>query len=115
MAFCTNCGKEVAESDRFCSNCGFQLKQSEVQEVQQPVVVNAPEPSVQPNVQTPPIGVNIIATPDPVFRTTCSKCSCVFEYRRHNLGRRAWFPNGFVYCPKCRYPIRHRLEYEVKE
>jgi hypothetical protein len=45
----------------------------------------------------------------------CEYCHCVFEYRSKHLGYRIWYPSGFVYCPSCKKPLRHRLEYEVKE
>nr|MBQ6241222.1 hypothetical protein [Lachnospiraceae bacterium] len=35
------------------------------------------------------------------------------KYRDRDLGYRAWFPNGFVYCPRCRKPLRHNEIYAV--
>ena len=39
MAFCTNCGNQLAEDARFCANCGSQLGAGE-----QPATVATPEP-----------------------------------------------------------------------
>ena len=47
---------------------------------------------------------------DEVFATKCEHCVCEFDYQREDLGYRLWFPKGFIYCPKCKHPIRHRLE-----
>ena len=30
-----------------------------------------------------------------------------------DLGYRVWYPHGFVYCPDCRKPLRHKLEYKI--
>jgi hypothetical protein len=97
--FCVNCGKEVQESDNFCSHCG--ARQNAV-----PTTMYNPNPN--PNL------IRIISTREPVFRVCCEYCRCEFEYHLSNLGYRAWYPSGFVYCPKCKRPLRHRLEYEVK-
>lgn len=102
VVFCRQCGKEVKETDNFCGNCGFR--------------VNAPTNNGQSasNRNTNPEKVRIISTEEPLFRVKCEYCRCEFEYRLANLGYRIWYPSGFVYCPKCNKPLRHRLEYEVK-
>ena len=41
MAFCKNCGAELAEDQKFCANCGATLEESPVA-VEEPVVAEAP-------------------------------------------------------------------------
>ena len=99
MPFCTNCGKQVAETDRFCASCGFNLSDESKPVYADPQSVG---------------GIKIINQTEPVFRVQCESCACLFEYKLANLGFRAWYPNGFVYCPKCKKPIRHHVENEVR-
>ena len=100
--FCSNCGKQVNDGDRFCSNCGKAL-------------VAAPK-AAQPNPYTSGT-INIIKdhSTGARFRVKCEYCLCEFEYGMGDLGYRAWYPHGFVYCPKCNKPLRHRLEYRVDQ
>ena len=50
------------------------------------------------------------------FKVKCPVCGTVFEYESTDLGFRPWFPNGFVYCPTCKKPVRHTCEkYQVKD
>ncbi|MBO7377055.1 MAG: zinc ribbon domain-containing protein [Clostridia bacterium] len=41
------------------------------------------------------------------YRLRCPICGTAIEYTDRQLGFRAWYPNGFVYCPGCRKPQRH--------
>ncbi|MBQ6475286.1 MAG: hypothetical protein IJJ34_03670 [Clostridia bacterium] len=41
------------------------------------------------------------------YIATCSYCGSRVRYTDRDLGYRAWYPNGFVYCPRCKKPIRH--------
>ena len=41
------------------------------------------------------------------YRLRCPFCGTYVSYVDRQLGFRAWYPDGFVYCPKCRKPIRH--------
>ena len=41
------------------------------------------------------------------YRVRCPYCGTVTEYRDNQLGYRSWYPNGFIYCSRCRKPIRH--------
>lgn len=41
------------------------------------------------------------------YRQTCDACGTVVQYTDHNLDFRPWFADGFVYCPKCKKPLRH--------
>lgn len=47
------------------------------------------------------------------YRATCPYCRTKFSYRDNQLDFRPWYPNGFVYCPKCRKPFRHNEIYAV--
>ena len=47
------------------------------------------------------------------YRATCPQCRTNFSYRDNQLDFRPWYPNGFVYCPKCRQPFRHNEIYAV--
>ena len=42
-----------------------------------------------------------------IYRQQCPHCATVVEYTDRQLGYRSWYPNGFVYCTRCRKPIRH--------
>ena len=54
-------------------------------------------------------------TYNPTFHCKCEYCYYEFDYHAYDLGHRAWYPHGFVYCPRCQKPLRHKLEYEVRE
>lgn len=47
------------------------------------------------------------------YRQTCSICFVTFDYTERNLGFRPWFPDGFVYCPRCKKPLRHHEQYAI--
>ncbi len=143
MVHCPKCGAELVNGANFCFNCGLPLVQmpsaqdypAQTQDYPaqtpsyQPPAQDYPAPSYQPpaqEYQVPPqdyqqpqgypgSSVRIIANgdPDPLFRCQCEYCMCTFEYHIRDLGYRAWYPHGFVYCPRCRRPLRHRLEYRV--
>lgn len=38
----------------------------------------------------------------------CEYCGCEFTYQYNDLGFRIWYPHGFIYCPHCQRPLRHR-------
>ena len=44
------------------------------------------------------------------FRT-CDQCKISFTYMDDKLDFRPWFPDGFVYCPSCKKPLRHNEDY----
>ena len=48
------------------------------------------------------------------YRVRCPYCGTHISYNDRQLGYRSWFPNGFVYCPGCRRPIRHNEFFAVK-
>ena len=47
------------------------------------------------------------------YRQTCTTCHSIVNYTDYSLDFRPWYPNGFVYCPKCRTPLRHNENYAV--
>ena len=47
------------------------------------------------------------------YRQACTTCGTVIEYTDNQLGYRSWYPNGFVYCPRCRKPVRHNEFFAV--
>ena len=49
------------------------------------------------------------------YQTTCEECKTVIRYTDQNLGFRPWFPDGFVYCPRCKKPLRHRESNAIDE
>ena len=49
------------------------------------------------------------------YRARCPKCGTFLSYFDRDLQYRAWYANGFVYCPTCREPIRHNEMYAVNE
>ena len=49
------------------------------------------------------------------YRAVCPACRQYVVYTDYNLGFRAWYPDGFVYCPNCRRPVRHNENNAIKE
>ena len=49
------------------------------------------------------------------YRVYCAACGTFTVYTDYHLGYRAWFPDGFVYCAKCRRPTRHNENNAIKE
>ena len=47
------------------------------------------------------------------YRQTCQQCKAILEYTDHGLDFRPWYADGFVYCPRCRTPLRHKEEYAI--
>lgn len=47
------------------------------------------------------------------YHIRCPYCGTNFKYSDKQLGYRSWYPNGFVYCTKCRKPLRHNEIYAV--
>ena len=123
--FCSKCGAEVPEGSNFCLKCGFNLNvaaapaAAPVQQPAQAPVPGGPPPIVDGRVWVQNSGVvNPFPVPgygqyNPTFHCRCEYCYFEFDYHTYDLGHRAWYPHGFIYCPRCKKPIRHRLEYEV--
>lgn len=81
--FCHNCGKELKKNANFCTECGAKVK----------------EPLTQPK--------KTVVDWDPVFEIECEYCKTKFDYKYNDVGYRMWYPDGFVYCPNCKKPLRH--------
>ncbi len=47
------------------------------------------------------------------YKQTCPMCQTTVKYTDHVLDFRPWFADGFVYCPKCQKPLRHREAYAI--
>ena len=41
------------------------------------------------------------------YQQICGACRQMVRYTDHALDFRPWYPDGFVYCPRCKSPIRH--------
>ena len=48
------------------------------------------------------------------YKQTCNQCNTTIKYTDKHLGYRPWFPNGFVYCPTCKKPLRHNESYAIE-
>ena len=47
------------------------------------------------------------------YRQTCRECKTVMEYTDEILDFRPWYADGFVYCSRCRTPLRHSEDYAI--
>lgn len=47
------------------------------------------------------------------YQITCPYCRTMTVYNDRQLDFRPWFPDGFVYCPRCRKPLRHSEIYAI--
>ena len=47
------------------------------------------------------------------YKQTCNKCYTVNMYTDEKLDFRPWYADGFIYCGKCRTPLRHSEAYAV--
>ncbi len=47
------------------------------------------------------------------YKQTCHNCGTNVEYTDYDLGFRPWYADGFVYCPKCKTPLRHNENYAI--
>lgn len=48
MAFCNNCGKQLAEGAKFCPSCGTSVGAAAAQQTPQPAAQTEPQPAQQP-------------------------------------------------------------------
>ena len=135
--FCNQCGTQVSDEANFCMKCGFNFRaQAGAAPAPAPAAPAAPVAPVAPVATVPPVQVQQpviqptrpwvqnsgVVNPYPVagymeynptFHCRCEYCYYEFDYHTYDLGHRAWYPHGFVYCPRCQRPLRHKLEYEV--
>lgn len=49
------------------------------------------------------------------YQQKCHTCGSVVKYTDYNMDYRPWYADGFVYCPKCKTPLRHNENYAVDE
>ncbi len=49
------------------------------------------------------------------YQQTCSGCQALVRYTDASLDFRPWFADGFVYCPRCKHPLRHNECYAIDE
>ncbi|MBR2336826.1 MAG: zinc ribbon domain-containing protein [Clostridia bacterium] len=47
------------------------------------------------------------------YEQTCEKCNTTVRYKDDKLDFRPWYADGFIYCPKCKTPLRHNEKYAV--
>ena len=47
------------------------------------------------------------------YEVTCEVCKTTVLYMDDKLDFRPWYADGFIYCPKCNSPIRHRESYAI--
>ena len=47
------------------------------------------------------------------YQQTCETCKTVLQYTDYSLDFRPWYADGFVYCPKCKTPLRHNEKYAL--
>lgn len=47
------------------------------------------------------------------FETKCLHCGNKIRYSRKDIRAHRRWPDGFIYCPKCKSPIGHKEEYNV--
>lgn len=41
------------------------------------------------------------------YRNVCNECHQEVIYDDFQLDFRPWYADGFIYCPRCRTPLRH--------
>ena len=119
--FCSKCGTQCPEGSNFCMKCGFNFSAAAATgsvQGQSPVRRTPPVINGRPWVQNSGI-INPYPVPgyevyNPLFHCKCEYCYFEFDYHTYDLGHRAWYPHGFIYCPRCNRPIRHQLEFEVR-
>ncbi len=114
MKYCPTCGTQVVDEANFCMKCGFSFNG---------MPQSAPAAAPQQTVNSRPWVLNSgVVNPNPVagyetynptFHCRCEYCYYEFDYHTYDLGHRAWYPHGFVYCPRCQRPLRHKIESEV--
>ena len=47
------------------------------------------------------------------YKQTCPECKTTVTYKDDKLDFRPWYPDGFVYCPICKKPLRHNETYAL--
>ena len=107
--FCPDCGTQVQDEANFCMKCGYNFNAAQSQQQNR----TPSRPWVQNSGVVNPNPVAGYEEYNPTFHCKCEYCYYEFDYHAYDLGHRAWYPHGFIYCPRCQKPLRHKLEYEV--
>ena len=47
------------------------------------------------------------------YSQVCENCNTQVTYMDDKLDFRPWYPDGFVYCPTCKTPLRHNETYAI--
>lgn len=47
------------------------------------------------------------------YRQTCDQCKTAITYTDDVLDFRPWYADGFIYCPNCHKPLRHRETFAI--
>lgn len=47
------------------------------------------------------------------YRQNCHTCGIEVVYMDDKLDFRPWFADGFVYCPRCKTPLRHNERFAI--
>lgn len=47
------------------------------------------------------------------YQQSCYHCRTLVRYTDYDLDFRPWYPDGFVYCPRCKGPLRHNELYAI--
>lgn len=47
------------------------------------------------------------------YQQTCENCKTIVQYTDYSLDFRPWYADGFVYCPRCKTPMRHNENYAI--
>ena len=47
------------------------------------------------------------------YQQPCRSCRTIVTYTDDVLDFRPWYPDGFVYCPKCKTPLRHNEMFAI--
>lgn len=47
------------------------------------------------------------------YSQVCRRCQTQITYTDEKLDFRAWYADGFIYCPTCQTPLRHNEAYAI--
>ena len=47
------------------------------------------------------------------YKQACEDCKTIIQYTDKQLDFRPWYADGFVYCPRCKKPLRHNENYAI--
>ena len=47
------------------------------------------------------------------YQQTCSGCGSIISYMDNEIDFRPWYPDGFIYCSRCKTPLRHNEMYAL--